>query len=122
MPSHQGPGMAATSSCAAGPSASFFLPSSTNSGDPEKESRVPFGRELCDCELDARLESPEVHPSLSEMLAAELQRRQCRVLSDAIIGLSDGYDRAVGSPRVLNTIPGINVDYSVMRYNCLAER
>ncbi|KAK9327899.1 VIT family-domain-containing protein [Lipomyces starkeyi] len=89
--------------------------SATDSGHPEKESRVSFGMESCGLELEAGLESAAVQQSPRELQSFKVI--DVRVLSDAIIGLSDGMTVPFALTAGLSTLE----DTKVVVFGGLAE-
>ncbi|KAK9365290.1 VIT family-domain-containing protein [Lipomyces kononenkoae] len=66
----------------------FWSISATNSGHAEKESRLSFRTDSCDLQLETGLDSSGARSSSREIRSFTVVH--ARVLSDAIIGLSDG--------------------------------
>ncbi|KAJ8100243.1 VIT family-domain-containing protein [Lipomyces tetrasporus] len=81
--------------------------SETYSVDPEKEFQVPFGKEPCDLELVAGSESCEVRSFLNEKKSFKIV--DARLVSDAIIGLSDGMTVPFALTAGLSTLEDTNV-------------
>ncbi|KAK9321067.1 VIT family-domain-containing protein [Lipomyces orientalis] len=79
--------------------------SETYSVDSEKVFQVPFGKEPCDVELVAGSESSEVRSFLQEKKKVV----DARLVSDAIIGLSDGMTVPFALTAGLSTLEDTNV-------------
>ncbi|KAK9235354.1 VIT family-domain-containing protein [Lipomyces kononenkoae] len=89
--------------------------SATNSGDAEKEARYSLRKDSCDLELEAGLDSTGVQSSSREMRSFKVV--YARILSDAIIGLSDGLTVPFALTAGLSTLE----DTKVVVFGGLAE-
>ncbi|KAK9371756.1 VIT family-domain-containing protein [Lipomyces chichibuensis] len=89
--------------------------SETYSVDPEKESQGPFARETCDLESAAGSELSDVKSIPNEKKSFKIV--DARVVSDAIIGLSDGLTVPFALTAGLSTME----DTKVVIFGGLAE-